>query len=83
MPRRFLRIYVLMCSLALMVGTTLGFWTGQGSAKTDLANDCLRQGIFVAYDADTGEHRHFHCFELPEPDEENKASRPGPPKLEV
>ncbi|MEM1110640.1 MAG: hypothetical protein AAGI11_01915 [Pseudomonadota bacterium] len=64
MKRAHLRFYILMTSLALTAGTALGYWTGQGSAETSFANDCINTGVFVVYDHSTEAHRHFHCFEL-------------------
>ena len=84
MRTRFLRIYVLMTSLALMAGTALGHWSGRATTESDLASDCERQGVFVVYDPGTDAHRHFHCFEVRDL-EEFKAPPPPPakPALEV
>ncbi len=83
MRRRFVRMYILMTSLALTAGTALGYWSGQGSAETGFANDCIQQGIFVVYDSESGEHRHFHCFELQDLEEHKAPKPPGPPEFEV
>ncbi len=59
-----MKFYVLMTSLALAAGVSLGYWSGKGSAGTGFANDCISAGIVVVYDYQQEEHRHFHCFEL-------------------
>ena len=64
MKTRLRRYYLLMTSLALAAGASLGYYTGQGSAQVNLANECIESGIFVVYDAEALAHRHFHCFEL-------------------
>jgi hypothetical protein len=59
-----MKTYVLMTSLALAAGVSLGFWTGKGSAQTGFASGCAADGLVVVYDYQTEAHRHFHCFEL-------------------
>jgi hypothetical protein len=59
-----MKLYVLMTSLALFAGASLGYWTGQGSAETQFAQGCADAGVVVVYDHQTELHRHFHCFEL-------------------
>ena len=68
-----MRIYVLMTSITLVAGAALGYWTGQGSAQKGFAAGCEETGIVVVYDYQTEEHRHFHCFELEEP----QRTKPG------
>ena len=62
-----MKMYILMTSLTLAAGAALGYWTGQGSAQTGFASGCAEAGIVVVYDYRTEEHRHFHCFELEQP----------------
>ena len=63
-----MKIYVLMTSLALIAGTSLGYWTGKGSAQSGFASGCSATGLVVVYDYETEKRRHFHCFELGEPE---------------
>jgi hypothetical protein len=74
-----MKIYLLMTSLALAAGTSLGYWTGQGSAETGFAQGCAETGIVVVYDHQSEAHRHFHCFELEhqQSPERQKTPRPG------
>lgn len=75
-----MKIYVLMTSLALAAGASIGYWTGHASALTQFVQGCTADGIAVVYDYQNEQHRHFHCFELdatdePEPPETHD---PGP-----
>ena len=76
-------MYILMTFLTLGTGTALGDWSGQGSAETGIANDCIQPGGFAVYDADSGEHRHFHCFELQDLEKYKEPKPPGAPEFEV
>ena len=67
-----MKTYVLMTSLALAAGVSLGFWTGKGSAQTGFASGCAATGLVVVYDYQTEEHRQFHCFELGQPGQPEK-----------
>jgi hypothetical protein len=71
-----MKFYVLMTSLALIAGTSLGYFTGRGSAESGFASGCVSRGVVVVYDQHTEEHRHFHCFELAE-----RGQHPGPDRL--
>ena len=59
-----MKLYVLMTSLTLAVGVSLGYWTGQESARTGFAKGCAATGFAVVYDNQRKEKRYFHCFEL-------------------
>jgi hypothetical protein len=71
-----MKIYVLMTSVALLVGTSLGYWTGQGAARTDFAQVCADTGFVVVYDHESEAHRHFHCFELEQQRESDQTVKP-------
>ena len=68
--------YVVMTSLCLVAGVAVGYWTGQGVAKTEFANGCTGDAMVVIYDYQNKGQRHFHCFELQQekPPERRKES---------
>lgn len=72
-----MKLYVLMTSLCLAAGASLGYWTGQGSAQTDFAKGCAESAIVVIYDYKSEEPRHFHCFELEQQQPEKTKEKPG------
>ncbi len=71
-----MKMYVFMTSLALLAGTSLGYWTGQGTARTDFAQVCADTGFVVVYDYESEAHRHFHCFELEQKGESAPTVKP-------
>ena len=71
-----MKMYVFMTSLALLAGTSLGYWTGQGTARTDFAQVCADTGFVVVYDHESEAHRHFHCFELEQQRESDSERKP-------
>ena len=73
-----MKLYVLMTSLALIAGASLGYWTGKGSAQTGFASGCSATGIVVVYDYAAESHRHFHCFELEDLEGPVHPEEPGP-----
>jgi hypothetical protein len=73
-----MKIYVLMTSLALAAGTSLGYWTGQGSAETGFVQGCAETGIVAVYDHQFEAHRHFHCFELERQQSPERGETPVP-----
>lgn len=73
-----MKTYVLMTSLVLAGGMSLGFWTGKGSAQTKFASGCAANGLVVVYDYQTEEHRRFHCFELGQVEESEKPEAIAP-----
>ncbi len=73
-----MKLYVLMTSLALVAGASLGYWTGKGSAQTGFASGCSATGIVVVYDYTAEAHRHFHCFELENLDDPLHPDDPDP-----
>ncbi len=70
-----MKLYVLMTSLALVAGVSLGFWTGQGSATTGFISGCSSSAVVALYDHQTEMNRHFHCFEL------GDRGEPGQPEV--
>ena len=72
-----MKLYVLMTSLALIAGASLGYWTGKGSAQTGFASGCSATGIVVVYDYAAESHRHFHCFELEDLEAPGHPEEPG------
>jgi hypothetical protein len=78
-----MKIYILMTSLMLTAGAALGYWTGQGSAQTGFASGCSETGIVVVYDYNAEEHRHFHCFELKQPQQSEPRKKPDAGKFVV
>ena len=64
-----MRYTVLVTSLALLSGTTLGYWNGKGAARAEFVNACTRTSFASVYDGSSEEHRRFHCFELEQQEE--------------
>jgi hypothetical protein len=61
-----MKLYVLMTSLVLVAGVSLGFWTGQGSARSGFISGCSSSAVVALYDHRARMDRHFHCVELGE-----------------
>jgi hypothetical protein len=58
------KVYLMFCSLSLLVGAGLGHLNGQYSAAARFAKDCSTLSIVAFEDTGSEQPRHFHCFEL-------------------
>ena len=78
-----MKLYVLITSITMVSGAALGYWTGKGSAQKAFASGCDETRFVAVYDYKTEAVRHFHCFELEQPQRSEPREQPAAANIVV